>query len=64
MTGYMTLQAQTSTLYIELRGPNAKAWPLTGGAACYDGDIAGLPADALAELLERGLITRTDSNDE
>lgn len=55
----MTLEVQTRTLYIELTGGDAKAWPIGGGLPCYEGPIEGLDADTLAELTARRLIRPT-----
>lgn len=52
----MIMAVSTTTLFIELEAGHATAWPLTGGAPVYAGPIAGLPPEALAELIQRGVI--------
>lgn len=52
------MAVETATLFIELEGRTATAWPRTGGDVCYHGPIDGLPPDALDELVERGILRR------
>ncbi len=41
---------------VGLWGDHAQARESQGGPVLYDGPIAGLPADVLGELVERGFV--------